>query len=260
MLAPLKKRCLFWWQAIRSTWGFPVLIIGGVWGILSTFRDELLSQEAQQKYQLIALLPQWSGSAWIIIGLGAVIIVLLEAGYRSGNQLQAQLNALSTPSVKMELDMIEEDLLSQKGQTLFIRIMNCSAKYIRPEVFAIEIISIEKGHEYLYTHHSAPPSFGLNPGESHPLPIINYKNSYSQPFQLLVPNKKGIDEAVKGKEFIGKLAAYGGSAPAILEFNFGVDDQTLWAKVDESEIIMSHLRLLAGKVSEAIAEEIKKEE
>jgi len=160
----------------------------------------------------------------------------------------------------MELDMIEEDLLSKQGQTPFIRITNCSAQYIRPEVFAIEVAPIEKGHDYLYTHHSAAPAFGLNPGESYPLPIANYKNSYPQPFQLLVPNKKGIDEAIKGKEFIGKFAAYGGSAPAILEFDFGVDDQSLWAKADGSEVIMSHLRSLAGKISEAIAEEIKNEE
>jgi hypothetical protein len=71
-----------------------MVAIGLFYGGLTAVRDELFSADIQEKFHLNQLLPSLSWSAWGLISLGIVVIILFEAGYRRGEELVNEIAAL----------------------------------------------------------------------------------------------------------------------------------------------------------------------
>ena len=256
-LTSIRQRCKFWWKAIHDTWGFLMLIIAGVWGIISFYRDEILPESFQADYQIGDFFPQWSLEKWALVGVSALLIIVAEAGYRAAKKLQMELDILNTPSTSIDLSMIDEPGM-QDTQTVFLEVRGQSATPVRVEVFAARANTICSGHQYLYRPTGAASAFTLSRGEPHHIPAVIYaKRDLANSLRVAMPCKIPVADSVCGGAFLLLVHAFGGPKTAELEFHFGVtDDGTLWAQqVGSTKRLISHMRDLLTQPSSSASPE-----
>jgi hypothetical protein len=65
----------------RHAWKWLVTTPFGIVGAFTIVRDELLSNEWQQRLQFVDFLPRWHWAVWVCIFLVVLCVVVLESAY-----------------------------------------------------------------------------------------------------------------------------------------------------------------------------------
>ena len=238
--AAVTSRWHFWSGAIRETWGFPVLLVGFLWGVASFIRDEFVPDDIQTRYQILDWLPTWSVQAWGSFILALLVIVFIEAGYRSDQkrrgevgQLTDRINNLLTPEITIIFREGDTRYLYTDAdrQVIAICLFNGSLKTIdNIEIYSNGVIPIRLGaHNLTLRPRVSSPPMRLSPGEEHYVPVAWFSNGEFETIHY----ESGVTTRVEqGEEFLMKVVVVGRDMQAARKMlRFGVSNNEVYAAV-----------------------------
>lgn len=237
----LLQRFKFWWDAIRHTFGFPLLIAGFLWTLASFIRDEFVPDEIQGKYQIFDLLPSWNAGTWCAFLFLLVSIILFEAGFRADirrrndiDQLKTRLANLITPAITILYREGDTRYLYTDGgkQVIAICLFNGSLKTIdNMEIYSNGVIPIRVGqHNLTLRPRVSSPPMRLSPGEEHYVPIVWFTNDE---FETIRYESGAAPKTMQGEEFLMKVVVVGRDMQAARkQFRFGVSNGEVYAAIN----------------------------
>ena len=238
----ISRRFRFWREAIRHTWGLPLVIIVAIWGLASFLRDELVPDDIQTRYQLLDFLPSWSAAAWGLFISLLLLIVFTEAGYRIGKKRQGEIDQLNTRIT--DLLTPEITLLYREGDTRYLYmdhhrqvvavcLFNGSVKTIdNMEIYSNGVIPTRLGqHNLILRPRVSSPPMRMSPGEEHFVPIIWFSNGEFETIQYTA----GATTIMQGEEFLIKVVVVGRDMQAARKMlRFGIKNNEIYAVVADN--------------------------
>lgn len=169
-------------------------------------------------------------------------------------KIQEKLDVLNTPAVLLRLHQIDENFDGRDHQTLYIEVEGIGIEEIRPQVFAVEVKEVGKGSKCAIGEPGPHLPFGVRRGETHNVAVVTYSPSkWFSNLHIDIPCKKIMSKTYfpSADYFRIKVCAFGGAKEAELEFEFSLDDGTLWARnMGSSEKVLSEFRALARQQKE----------
>lgn len=106
------------------------------------------------------------------------------------------------------------------------------------KVFAVSVEELGMDHPrdlHIFTD-SPPAQFEVYRNETVNIPAVLYEPQSISPLRVVVPFKKFTSyNVLRADVFRIKICAYAGPMPAELEFEFGVDSNSLWMRMAGSQ-------------------------
>jgi hypothetical protein len=191
--------------------------------------------------------PWW---VWVAIIVPSVFIASFLAWReieRDKVACKKHLDFLNTPAVSLKLHHVDENFVGGDHQTIFIEVTGIGVDEVRPQVFALEVNPIGEDQGSIAAIGEPGPhrGFGLRRGETENVAIVTYDPKWlANRLRIDIPCKKITSKTYfPGASFRIKVCAYAGPKETELEFDFGLDDQTLWARdIGSSEKLVSNDR------------------
>jgi hypothetical protein len=234
------RRVSFWWQALRLTWSWAVLILVGLWGFLAWIRDEFVPDDIQTRYQLRDLLPDWGLERWITLSLFLLLVVFIEAGYQIGKQRQKEIDRLyrsiqsgSEPKIDVvfrEHDkryLVTEGKLPHKKHIALVSLHNTIGVSIDDVNVACDgVVPVRFGNNSILlrpmvgSSHATP----LDPEADRFVRVLAYNNCFPEDdyFDVLV-HSPAPQADIRGEEFLMKVKVTGRNTKATrIKLRFGI--------------------------------------
>ncbi len=190
----------------------------------------------------------------IIAALLTILLIFSIAPFlmyrKSQNQLlvlRDELRDLNSPGVSLKVHAVDENFIGGDHQTIFIEVTGLGVDEVRPQIFAMEINHLVEGQSTIAAIGEPGPHrhFGLRRGETENVAVVTYdKKWFRNRLRIDLPCKKITSKTYfPGASFRIRVCAYAGTKESELEFEFGLDDETLWARnIGSSEKLVSEDR------------------
>lgn len=79
----MSERHLIWWEILRPSWRWGVLVPLALLGSLATIRDDIINPGHPELFRLAHWLPRLEWQTYAIVGSAVFVFLILESAYRA---------------------------------------------------------------------------------------------------------------------------------------------------------------------------------
>ncbi|MFZ0846003.1 MAG: hypothetical protein WAM62_09445, partial [Pseudolabrys sp.] len=99
----MRKRHHVFWEILRPSWRWGVLVPLAILGSLATIRDDLVDPAKPELYRLAHWLPAWPWYVWGFIFAVVFVFLILESAYRAINWRENLIEEMAAPEETLAL-------------------------------------------------------------------------------------------------------------------------------------------------------------